>query len=176
MNIKFLLRYKILFNMIKNPSYFLNSKKYIFILSHMRSYSTLLSHILGSNEKICGYTEMHIPYYSSLDLQILKFNARNRYKEHTNKKFLLDKILHNDTEISENILNSNNISTIFLLREPVETIISTILMRSNLYNRIEENGERKAAHYYIKRLKTLKNYSELTKGKNIFLKIRRPYK
>ena len=37
-------------------------------LTHARSYSTLLCHILGSHPQICGYSEAMIPYETAVDL------------------------------------------------------------------------------------------------------------
>src|SRR5262245_13075611 len=39
----------------------------LFVLSHMRSYSSLLSHVLGSHPEIDGYCETHLRYRSGLD-------------------------------------------------------------------------------------------------------------
>jgi len=165
------LRYKILFSIIQNPLFFRNKKQYIFILSHMRSYSTLLSHILANNREICGYTEMHIPYYSSIDFQILKFKARERYKDHINRKYLLDKILHNSKKISENILKERDLIIIFLLRDPLDSLKSIITMSSSPNAKSKKPfDENKAANYYISRLSKLQDYSRITKEKNIFIK------
>ncbi|QQZ27263.1 hypothetical protein HMY34_16720 [Thiothrix subterranea] len=40
----------------------------IFLLSHMRAYSSLLGHIIGSQPRINGYYEMHQSYLSDADL------------------------------------------------------------------------------------------------------------
>lgn len=137
----------------------------------MRSYSTLLSHILATNREICGYSEKHIPYYSSIDFQILKFKARERYKDHINRKYLLDKILHNSWEISENILKEKDLRIIFLLRDPLDTLKSIITMISRPNAKFKWlSDENKATNYYISRLSKLQDYSRITKGKNIFIK------
>ena len=38
----------------------LKRRNYIFLLSHVRGYTTLLSHILGSHREISGYAETWI--------------------------------------------------------------------------------------------------------------------
>lgn len=171
MNKKNLLRYTILLNILQNPLFFMKSKNYIFILSHMRSYSTLLSHILANNSDICGYSEMHIPYYNSFDLQILKFRSMERYGDHVNRKYLLDKILGNNHKISVNILRKKNLSNIFLVRNYNDTLKSIIRMVSAPGIKSPRiSNENEAAAYYIKRLSKLKEYSRTSKGKNIFIK------
>ena len=171
MNKKFLNRYTILLNILKNPSFFMKNKQYIFILSHMRSYSTLLSHILANNSDICGYSEKHIPYYTSLDFQILKSKSMERYKGNIQRKFLLDKILGNHCILSEEILRNKSLSIIFLLRnhnDSLKSIIRTALdPTSNIHRFSNENA---ASDYYINRLTKLKEYSLTSKGKNIFIK------
>ena len=42
--------------------------RYLLLLAHFRSYSTLLCHILGSHPQICGYSEAMIPYETAVDL------------------------------------------------------------------------------------------------------------
>jgi hypothetical protein len=42
--------------------------RYLMLLAHARSYSTLLCHILGSHPQICGYSEAMIPYETAVDL------------------------------------------------------------------------------------------------------------
>jgi hypothetical protein len=43
-------------------------RKSLFVLGHMRSYSSLLCHILGSHPQIDGYCETHIKYRTRFDL------------------------------------------------------------------------------------------------------------
>ena len=46
--------------------------KYLFIFSHMRSRSSVLSHILGSNSQICGYSELQIPYIDKASIEKMR--------------------------------------------------------------------------------------------------------
>src|SRR5690606_9289121 len=110
-----------------NPEIIFSKKKYVFLVSHMRSRSTVLSHILGNNPEVCGYKELHFSYKNQLSLinmQIalvkdLKCNLKNRY--------LFDKILHNST-ISDEVLYKAQPKIIFLLRTPEETLKSILNM------------------------------------------------
>ena len=47
---------------------YLRTAGYLFVVGHMRSYSSLLAHILGSHPRIVGYAEMHQKYRNVLDL------------------------------------------------------------------------------------------------------------
>ncbi|TCS68990.1 hypothetical protein EDC61_1225 [Sulfuritortus calidifontis] len=40
----------------------------IFLLSHMRAFTSLAGHILGSHPQINGYYEMHISYWDAAAL------------------------------------------------------------------------------------------------------------
>jgi hypothetical protein len=69
----------------------------IFLLSHMRAFTSLIGHILGSHAKINGYYEMHLSYYSSdsLDQQLKLYKKTESIKAHSH--YLFDKLLHNCT-------------------------------------------------------------------------------
>jgi hypothetical protein len=115
----------------------LKGRNYIFLLSHIRGYTTLLSHILGSHPEISGYAETWISYRTSLDL--LKFRcavcSHGNYKP--NCTYFLDKILHNRLQISRSMLNRTGIHYIFMIRRPVPTIKSMVAFHRKY---IEEGG------------------------------------
>jgi hypothetical protein len=52
------------------------ARRHLFLLGHMRSYSSVLSHILGSHPQIDGYCETHIKYRTRLDLWRLHHRVR----------------------------------------------------------------------------------------------------
>ncbi|HEX7971345.1 MAG TPA: hypothetical protein VF501_03895 [Thiobacillus sp.] len=68
----------------------------IFLLSHMRAYTSLAGHILGSHPQINGYYEMHLSYEdaAALDRQLETYKQGEVLKE--NSRYLFDKLLHND--------------------------------------------------------------------------------
>src|SRR5262245_8727111 len=82
-------------SILSHPS-ILKRKLYIFILIHMRSYSTLLAHILGSHDEISGSTEAFLTYRSAFHLFRLRalVCVRDNYKEGCT--YILDKIIHNN--------------------------------------------------------------------------------
>src|SRR5688572_27511814 len=67
----------------------------LLVLSHMRSYSSVLSHVLGSHPEIDGYCETHIRYRLSLDVHRLGWKVRALTGEPLSGRFVLDKVLHN---------------------------------------------------------------------------------
>jgi hypothetical protein len=92
----------------------------------MRSYSTLLAHILGSHDQISGYAESNLSYRGPLDL----FKLRCVTCMHGNFKkdcvYVMDKIIGNSVEISDAIRANRDINFLFLIRRPAETLKSII--------------------------------------------------
>ncbi|WP_448249757.1 sulfotransferase [Thalassotalea agariperforans] len=139
-----------------NPKLFL-PQKHVFLLSHMRARTSVLSHVIGSNEQIRGYYECHISYYSwkSLVKHQLKF-----HKEHANvsvAKFYFDKVLHNHHHIADQVLTSDNCQFIFMLRKPADTIRSIMKLHGSDNPLSEIAG---ATKYYVSRLNELEQLSK----------------
>ncbi len=132
--------------------------KILFILSHMRSGSSLLTHILNSNPEIIGYGETHLNYASELDFKKLIFKVYWQLKDYQmNHQYILDKVLHNHKFIEHNFLLSEQVYCIYLLREPQRTLPSILALKSHW-------SESKALNYYIDRLAILENYAQLIKS------------
>ena len=102
--------------------------KYLFIISHMRSRSSVLSHILGSNPDVCGYAELHVPYRSRRALFTMRLMLSNDLKCKLTNKYLLDKILHDRFFVADKIFTIAKPKVIFLLRDPESTFKSIIDM------------------------------------------------
>src|SRR3569833_3463785 len=96
----------------------------LFILSHMRSYSSVLSHVLGSHPQIDGYCETHLRYRFSFDLLRLKWRVRKLTGEPLRGRYVLDKILHNYA-VATAILDNPRTRGIILLRQPVDVVQSS---------------------------------------------------
>ena len=134
--------------------------KILFILSHMRSGSSLLTHILNSNPEIIGYGETHINYTSEANFKDLIFKVYWEMRDYKMQhKYILDKILHNKKILNNNLLASNNIRTIFLIREPVRSLNSIIALKPHW-------SEKKTLNYYLERLAMLENYAKIIDNKN----------
>lgn len=149
--------------------HFLCSSKYLFVLSHMRSRSSVLSHILGSNNDIIGYGELSRSYKKNFDLFKMKIALNEDIKTNLCKKYLYDKLLHNSYKIDDQILSNPDVKFVFLLRKPEGTIKSILNMGFKI-QQIEYQSEKKVFDYYINRLKELEVYAEKLKGKYLFIK------
>ncbi len=116
-------------NLVKNGiySYFKHQisrrppYKYIFLFSHMRSGSSLLTHLLCNSPEILGYGETHIQYnHPSKLLETVcksRLNLRRFFRTGT-EKFVFDKILHNRLfeKQSLELIKKVDCHAIFLLR------------------------------------------------------------
>ncbi len=142
--------------------------KVLFILSHMRSGSSLLTHILISNPAIKGYGESHIQYESEADLKSLMYKTYFHNQEFTNLKdlgklrmnhtYILDKLLHDKKLLNKNLLKKKNFYFIFLIREPQRSLMSMLDHKSHW-------TEEDAVSYYTQRLLSLSEYSQLINDK-----------
>jgi hypothetical protein len=126
----------------------------LFVLSHMRSYSSLLSHVLGSHPDIDGYCETHLRYHFSLDVWRLRRKVQRLTGEALSGRFVLDKILH-DYPIAHGILASPHTRAVFLLREPMDVIQSIIHMGTHLDPLEQNTNVGQVTSYYEARLHSL---------------------
>jgi len=135
-------------------------KQHILLLSHMRSYTSLFGHILGSNPEICGYYEMHIGYHSWKSL----IRQKLLYFRHEDPKpgfrYMFDKVLHNDHDVSPAILNHRQTRAIFCLRHPRDAIPSILKLYRELDPTHEFNSQSFATEYYVRRLSMLERMSD----------------
>jgi len=139
---------------IRRPAVLL-PRKHVFLLSHMRAYTSLFGHIMGSNPEICGYYEMHIGYHSWKSLvrqKLLYFEQEPAKPGHT---CMFDKILHNDHDIAPAILDSSRVRVIFSLRPPQATIPSILSLYRSINQGHEFNSPQFSTRYYIERLAEL---------------------
>jgi len=155
----------------KWPSMVFYRGKYLFVLSHMRSRSSLLSHILGSNQEICGYKEEYRPYPNNRSLFYLRLRLMlkaEEYKLSKKTRFFLDKIVHNKLEISPGILEGQRFHALLLIREPIGTYQS--MVRLSKLRKIDEYGDIDFfADYYVGRLEKLAEYSEVLKRRGLYV-------
>ena len=131
----------------------------LFVLSHMRSGSSLLTHILNTNPEILGFGETFTKYSSADDslklMAQIHFNLRQPL---VSEKYLLDKLLHNHLLLDLDLLNSENFYYIFLIREPKSTLASILKMFADW-------DEQRALNYYIERLNVLEKYAKYTRDR-----------
>lgn len=115
---------------------------YLFVISHMRSYSTLLTHILGSHPEIDGYAEQLRAYESRYDLSAMGPRIEQNTGERRKGRWLLDKILHNEGTMSDDVIRTPELRLLLLVRDPVTTIL--FLNRHSLHTA----SSLKLSHWY----------------------------
>ena len=133
----------------------------------MRSRSTVLSHVLGSNPEICGYRELHVDYKGRAPFFKMKTVLYSELESNFKGKFLLDKLLH-DNKHCDSLLEMGNAKIIFLLRSPEDTIKS-ILSMWDMTGKKMDDPYNKAMEYYCSRLNSLIQYAEKLKGNYYFV-------
>jgi hypothetical protein len=129
----------------------------------MRSYSTLLMHILGSHEEISGYTEAKLSYRGPMDLFQLRCTSQLDGNFKQGCTYVVDKILHDGFRLSDGIILDANIMFIFVIRKPREALKSMMKMEMNREKGRgrQEEGYMKpgtpehAMAYYVPRLESL---------------------
>jgi hypothetical protein len=134
---------------VTRPAVLLKPVQYVFIFSHMRSRSTLLSHVMGSHAEISGYVEAHISYKSRLDFLRLRKRVSDSLNGAPLARYVLDKVLHN-WYLAPRAVEEFAIRPIFLVRRPEESIKS-------IYS-ITKSGDASArmsnaTNHYLKRLR-----------------------
>lgn len=153
--------------LVSNPEILFCKKKYLFVVSHMRSRSSVLSHILGNNPEVCGYKELHFSYKGKMSLINMQIELVKDLKCTLTNKYLLDKILNNFT-ISDEILNEAQPKILFLLREPEDTIKS--IMNMGYKTGVDwYKDPLKVTEYYCKRLRNMEQLSYRTEVGYLFV-------
>jgi hypothetical protein len=148
------------------------SRGYLFVLGHMRSYSSLLCHILGSHPQIDGYCETHVKYRTRWDLLRLRSRVARLTGEPLRGRYVLDKVLH-DYPLASSILRSRNTRSIVLLRRPVPTVQSIVNMGLHYSDIAWYRDMDAVASYYEERLATLMRLAEQLRGRVMFVEAER---
>lgn len=137
---------------------YLRATGYLFVVGHMRSYSSLLAHILGSHPAIVGYAEMHQKYRNVLDLLELSRKVERSCDKSCAGRYVLDKILHPQV-LADRVLRRKDVQVIAIAREPEATVSSILAIRCGGIDSIEA-----AIDYYVYRMRALVRISEMREG------------
>ena len=135
----------------------------IFLIGHMRSFSTLLSHQIGSNPDVAGYCEAHQKYRNRLDLLELAEKVDRAGSHAPSNRFLFDKLLH-PLEIRDAVLQRRDLKVILMVREPQATIRSIVKIRAGGIDSANE-----AADYYARRLQQIREILDRRGGRVLYL-------
>jgi hypothetical protein len=144
------------------------TRRHLFLLGHMRSYSSVLSHILGSHPQIDGYCETHTKYRTRLDLWRLHYRVRKLTGEPLRGDYVFDKVLH-DYPLARSILDSSRTRGIVLVRRPRETVRSIIGMGLQYSPIAWHRDFGRVARYYQTLLAGLLRLAEALRGRVVFL-------
>jgi hypothetical protein len=131
----------------------------IFLLSHMRAYTSLAGHILGSHPQVNGYYEMHQSYEdaAALDKQLEVFLEGDALKE--NSRYLFDKLLHNDYVLKPERLGATRMKILVSLLDPEHALKSIVHLFAQKVVDDLYASPIEAANYYITRLQALAEFS-----------------
>ncbi|MEO0869785.1 MAG: sulfotransferase [Cyanobacteria bacterium J06642_11] len=138
--------------------------RFLLLLSHMRSGSSLLTHLLTTNPEVIGYGETHTNYADSQDFKELLRKVywqaqdfrtlqdiQNLRMNHT---YVMDKVLHNKKFLDHKFLASEQIYSIFLLREPERSLASIADLKPHW-------NQQDTIDYYAERMAMLVEYARL---------------
>ena len=129
---------------------------YVFLFSHMRSYSSLLAHILGSSPEIDGYGEAHVHYRDVRSFGSLKRRVKRSIGHEPRGKWQLDKILHNCIQPPDLLLNKVQMRSIIFIRKPEATLRSMLTSAIVLNADARSRDPQFACDYYVSRLHRLR--------------------
>jgi hypothetical protein len=127
-----------------------NEYRYIFILGHMRSGSTLLAHVLGSHPDVVSAGEMHISYVTPDDLpKLVLKTSESLFRPILRESYIVDQINHGYVT-NEVLLSPRLYKCVLLIRSPEATLKSMM--------HLAEWHEKQALEVYVKRLRELTQY------------------
>jgi hypothetical protein len=131
----------------------------VFIMGHMRSGSTLLTHILLTHPEIIGCGERNVAYRSRDDLDKLEIAARlERRSLFRPISWVADQLNHDIFTPGPELLRCDRIRCVLLLRDPHETIQSLL----NLTKPFSTDWPvERAVDYYVNRTNSLAAYAEM---------------
>lgn len=155
-------RSTLLGKMARRPLVAVRPCRYLFVLSHMRSRSTLLAHLLGSHPEISGHLETHIRYRRRRDFHKLRYAVSDAEGGAPLARYAMDKILHHwyvDLAVADRM----DVLPVFLVREPEEALPS-------LRHFVAGRRLRDALRHYGKQLRWLETAAQRLHGEALFVR------
>ncbi|MFT3922625.1 MAG: hypothetical protein QM778_08840 [Myxococcales bacterium] len=145
---------------MRSPTDIFGPKQYLLVLSHMRSHSSLLAHILGSHPGVTGHAEMHCRYSTPLDLVKLRCRVIVDNGGQLTGQYVLDKVLWSHLHIDERILCRPDLKVVFLLRDAPSTLRSIVNLGVGFDFGHWYRDASKVSDYYVERLRTLRGLAD----------------
>ena len=106
------------------PNKFFKTYQKVILLSHMRSRSSVLSHVIGEHNEISGFYEQHIDHKKKLLKEKIKANLLIEKELKENSRYFFDKVLH--SRLDPDSLESYQV--IVMVREPEASIKSIMAL------------------------------------------------
>ncbi|SEL45666.1 Sulfotransferase domain-containing protein [Aquimarina amphilecti] len=127
--------------------------EYLFVMGHMRSRSSLLTHILLSHPTMVGLGESNAVYESNLKLLYMKSKTllKNRSVDFF-EKIYVDQINHNSKTPNPKIFQKKNLKMIILARPPDPSVASIMALTKKHYTPWSDDKSKK---YYSDRMSYL---------------------
>jgi hypothetical protein len=129
---------------------------YLLLLSHMRSYSSLLAHLLGSSPEVDGYGETHVRYRSPFAPWQLRREIRKSTGRPLRGRWLLDKILHNHIRPIDRYVEPARVRALVFLRRPEQTLQSLLTLAGSKGDGGAFRDPQVCCDYYVSRLHRLR--------------------
>ena len=130
----------------------------------MRSYSSVLGHILGSNPEIDGYSELQLSYRTEIDLIRASLRVYETNGNRLQGRYVFDKVLHGHLAVGDIVLKRPKARALFVLRDPEATIKSTVAMARRNANPGWKGDAAKVGAYYARRAGQLVDLAERMSG------------
>lgn len=137
----------------------------IFLLSHMRAFTTLAGHVLGSHPEINGYYELHRSYEGPADLDRQREALARQDGLKPGSRFLFDKLLHDDYRLLPERLGIHDLRLLLCLRRPAATLASMVRLFARRPGLTGFAQPEQAAAYYQGRLATLARFAREHAGR-----------
>ena len=138
--------------------------RFLLLLSHMRSGSSLLTHLLTTNPEVIGYGETHTNYTDANDFKGLLKKVYWQAQDfrtlgdvgnlRMNHQYVMDKVLHNKKFLNHDFLQSEQVYGLFLLREPQRSLASIADLKPHW-------NQQDTIEYYAERMAMLVTYAQL---------------
>lgn len=131
--------------------------RYILILSHMRSGSSLLLHLLMTSPEISGCGERNTAYRNEDDLAMFAIKSTLGSRGRIRASYSVDQVNHTHFLPAENLLLHASVLPIILFREPEGAIGSMV----EVFSRIRRFSVEEATTHYRERVTTLARYATI---------------
>lgn len=133
--------------------FYKKNQNYLFIMGHPRSGSSLLMHILATNKAIIGSGEYFTIYKNKWSIKYAEFDIRRkRNKLFQTSQYIANQVLHISRTPNIELLNSEKIKHVFLIRHPEEALSSAAILSKKNQGFINKS---KIVEQYINRLTNL---------------------